>query len=103
MLRGRHEPGGGVFRHAAILPDLERAAEGVLDDVFCQREVMDTEHAGQRGHHPPRLPPEQILVQPHYIPVFRIGRTSTTPPPSRIGHPSDNSTAWARSRASIRV
>src|SRR5437899_261116 len=103
MLRGGHEPCGRIVRHPAKRPHLQRAAEGVLRHVFCQREVLDTEDARQRGDDPPRLSPEQMLVQLHHMPVFRTGRTSTTPPPSKMGQPIESSTASARSFASIRV
>lgn len=103
MLRGGHEPRRGILGDAAELPHLQRAAEGVLHHVFCQREVLDAEDARQRGDHPPRFPPEEMLVQLHHMSVFRTGRTSTTPPPSKMGQPNESSTAWARSLASISV
>src|SRR5213593_264971 len=91
------------FSGTPELPHLQRAAEGVLHHVFCQREVFDAEDARQRGDHSPRFPPEEMLVQLHHMLVFRTGRTSTTPPPSKMGQPNESSTAWARSFASISV
>src|ERR1700687_2403101 len=35
VLCGRHEPRGWIVGYAAQLPNLQRAAEGVLNDVFC--------------------------------------------------------------------
>ena len=52
-----------VFRNAARLPHLERAAEGVLYNVFCQREVVHAEDARERGDHPSRLMSEQMVVE----------------------------------------
>src|SRR5260370_41705524 len=101
MLRGGHQPCGWVVRHAAKFPDLERAAEGVLHHVLCQREVLDAEDARQRGAHPPRFPPEQMLMQLHHMVVSTTGRTSTTPPPSKIVQPTQISTARTRSVASL--
>src|SRR5271154_3625046 len=93
-----HQPCGRIFRSSAILPNFQRAAEGVLDDVFCQRQILHSEDARKRGHHASRLAPEKMLVKPHYI--FMTGRTSTMPPDSKIGQPSEISTAWAISFAS---
>ena len=103
VLRGSHEPRRGIVRHAPKRPHLEGAAEGVLHDVFRQRQVLDAEDARQRGDQPPRFPPEQMLVQLGHMPVCSTGRTSTTPPPSRMGQPFDSSTASARSLASTSV
>ena len=74
VLRRRHEPGGRVLGHAADLPHLQRPAEGVLDDVFRQREVVHTEDPRERGNHAPRLTPEEMLAQLH-----RGCRSSLTP------------------------
>src|SRR5215831_11139571 len=103
VLRGRQQPCGRVVRHTTEFPHLQRAAEGVLHDVFCQREVVHAEHPGERGDHAPRLAPEQMIAGLHHISRTRIGRTSTDPPTSKIGQPFEISTACARSRASIKV
>ena len=84
-------------------PHLQRAAEGVLDDVFRQREVANAEDARQGGDEPSGLPPEQMLVGLHHMANGITGRTSTTPPPSKMGQPSESSTAWARLFASTSV
>ena len=60
-----HQPGGGIFRHAAKLPDFQRAAEGVLHHVFCQREVVHAEDSGQRGHHAACFASEEMLLRVH--------------------------------------
>ena len=77
VLRGGHQPRGRILRHAAEFPDLERAAEGVLHDVFCQREVVDSEDARQSGDHAPRFAPEQMIAGLHHMFIFMTGRTST--------------------------
>ena len=61
VLRRGHEPRGRVLRHAAEFPHFQRAAEGVLHDVFRQREVVDSEDARQRGDHAPRFAPEKMI------------------------------------------
>lgn len=109
VLRGRHEPRGRVVRHAAELPHRERAAEGVLNDVLRQRQVVDPEDTCERRDHAPRLATEQVL---HRRPVFEIlshmsifitGRTSTSPPTARMGQPRDSSAACWMSLASTSV
>ena len=77
VLRGGHQPRGRIFRHAAEFPHLERAAEGVLHDVFCQREVVDSEDARQRGDHAPGFAAEQMIAGLHHMFIFMTGRTST--------------------------
>ena len=93
VFRGGHQPGGWVLRHAAEFPDLQRAAEGVLDDVFRQREVVDSEDARQSGDHPPGFAAEQVIARLHHMFICMIGRTSTVPSPSKIGQPLESSTA----------
>src|SRR5277367_310260 len=63
MFRRRHEPRGGIIGEAAKLPDFQRAAEGVLYDVFRQREVVDSEDAGERRDHASGFVPEKMLVE----------------------------------------
>jgi hypothetical protein len=41
------------------------AAEGVLDDVLRQREVVDPEDPRERGHHASRLVPEEMIAEIH--------------------------------------
>src|SRR5208282_3393095 len=103
VLCSGHEPGRRVLRHAANSPHLQRAAEGVLHDVLRQREVVDAKDARQRGDHPPRLAPEEMIAGLHHMFSCMTGRTSTEPPTSRIGQPLEISTACARSLASIRL
>src|SRR5215467_12186388 len=103
VLRRGHEPRGRVFRHTPEFPHFQRAAEGVLHNVFCQREVMHSKNARQRGNDAPRFAPKQMLIELHHMLSFMTGRTSTAPSTSRIGQPFESSTAWFRSRASIRV
>ena len=43
------------------IPHLQRAAEGVLHDIFRQRQVVDAEDARQRRNETPRLTTEQVL------------------------------------------
>ena len=69
----------------------------------CQREVVNTENARQRGDHAPRLASEEMVTGLHYMLSCWTGRTSTEPPTSRIGQPFEISTACARSLASISV
>src|SRR5215472_243761 len=40
-----HEPGGRIFGHTSKLPNLQRPAEGVLNDIFRQGEVVGSEDA----------------------------------------------------------
>ena len=98
ILRRRHQPRRRIFRRAAKFPNFQRAAEGVLHHVFCQRQIVNSENSRKRGHHAARLAPEKMLVKLHYI--FMTGRTSTAPPVSKIGQPSEISTACAISFAS---
>src|SRR6516164_9029383 len=46
-------------------PHLQRAAEGVLDDILRQREVVDAKDPRQRGDHASRLAPEEMIVKLH--------------------------------------
>jgi hypothetical protein len=55
VLSSGHEPGGWIFRHPTNLPHFERTAEGVLHDIFCQRKIVRSKDARQRGDHPPRF------------------------------------------------
>ncbi len=88
MLRGRHQPCGRILRNAAQLPHLERAAERVLHHVLGEREVVDAEESRERGDHPSRFAPEEMVAWlRHYMLICMIGRTSTNPPLSKIGHP----------------
>src|SRR6516165_12602201 len=103
ILRGGHEPRRRVFRQPANSPHLQRAAEGVLHDVLCQREVVDPKDARQRGDHAPRLVSEKMIAGLHYMFSCMTGRTSTEPPTSNTGQPFEISTACARSLASIRL
>ena len=97
-----HQPSRGILGHAAEFPDLERAAEGVLHDVFCQREVVHPEDARERGDHAPGFAPKEMIAGFHHMFICRTGRTSTAPSNSKIGQPLESSTAWSRSRASMR-
>src|SRR6516225_6176986 len=67
VLRRCHQPRRGVLRHSTEGPDFHRAAEGVLYHVLCQREVMDSEDARQRGDHSPRLAPEKMIARFHHM------------------------------------
>ena len=58
-----HQPRRRILRNAAEFPNLQRAAEGVLHDVFCQREVVKTEHARERCDHPSRFVAEQVVAK----------------------------------------
>jgi hypothetical protein len=58
VFRGQHQPGRGILGHASEFPDLQRAAEGVLHDVFRQCQVVDSEDARERGDDAPRFPAE---------------------------------------------
>src|SRR5262249_47072271 len=94
---------GRVLGDTAELPHLQRTAEGVLHDVFRQRQVVDPEDARQRGDDAPRFAPEQMLRGLDHMFIFMTGRTSTVPSASKIGHPFESSTACAKSCASITV
>ena len=63
VLCGGHQPRGGILRHTAEFPHLKRTAEGVLHDVFCQCEVMDSKDARQRGDQAPGFAPKQMIVR----------------------------------------
>ena len=107
ILRRLHQPCRRILGHAVELPRLQRAAEGVLDDVFRQRQIVDSEHAGEDRDQPARLVPEEmlryvLLRYVHQMPSCSTGRTSTHPPNSRIGHPEAIFAACSRSRASMR-
>ena len=93
VLCGGHEPRGGVFRHSAEFPHLKRTAEGVLHDVFRQREVVDSKDARQRGDYAPRFAPEEMIAGIYHMFIFMTGRTSTAPSTSKIGQPLESSTA----------
>src|SRR5437588_5578590 len=97
-----HQPSRGILGNAAEFPDLERAAEGVLHDVFCQREVVHPEDARERGDHAPGFAPKEMIAGFHHMFICKTGRTSTAPSNSKIGQPLESSTAWSRSRASMR-
>src|SRR5262249_28891597 len=101
ILCGHHQPGRRVFRHTSVFPQFQRAAEGVLDDVLRQREVMDSEDPAERGDHAPCFSPEKVFRTLHQISTFMTGRTSTEPPTSKIGQPFEISDACSRSFASI--
>ena len=53
MLRGPHQPGAWLLRHAGDGPLLERCHQGVLRKLFGRCEVADD--ASQPGHEPGRL------------------------------------------------
>src|SRR5262249_59042219 len=101
VLRHGHQPGGGVFWHALEFPNLQRTAEGVLDDVLRQRQVVNTEHARERGDHAPRLTPKEVVARLHHMFNFMTGLTSTAPSTSKIGQPLESSTDSLKSSASI--
>jgi len=103
VLCGGHEPCGRVLRQSAEFTHLERAAEGVLHDVFRQREVVNSKDARQRGDHARRFAPKKMIAGLYHMFIFMTGRTSTAPSTSKIGQPLESSTAWSRSRASISV
>ena len=48
-------------------PDLERAAERVLHDVFGEGEVVDPENPAQGRDHAPRFAAEEMLADVHQI------------------------------------
>src|SRR5580692_2092350 len=62
ILRGLHEPRGWVFGNTAELPNLQRSAEGVLDDVFCQREIMQAKCPREGGDHTSRFAAEEMVA-----------------------------------------
>src|SRR5579863_3077388 len=98
--RGLHQPGRRVFRDAAELPNLQRATEGILDDVFCQRKIMNAECPREGGDHASRLSAKEMVAQLHsYMSICMTGRTSTEPSTSRIGQPPASFAACARSAA----
>ena len=59
VLRGGHEPGARVLRHARLRPALERRDERVLGEVFRQADVAH--HAREPGDQTGRLdPPDRV-------------------------------------------
>jgi hypothetical protein len=93
VLCGGHKPRGGVLRHIAKFPHLKRTAEGVLHDVFCQCEIVDSKDARQRGDYAPGFVPKQMIVGIYHMFIFMTGRISTAPSTSKIGQPLESSTA----------
>jgi len=81
---------------------LERIGQEPLD-IFCQREVVDTEYPRQRGDHASRLAPEEMVARLHHMFNFMTGRTSTAPSTSNIGQSLESSTASLKSVASMSV
>jgi hypothetical protein len=123
-------PGGWIFGHAAEFPPLHGAAEGILHDILCQREVVDTEDPRESGYHPPGFAPKERSVpsgavlplggghqgdrkrrpkvakrgpRKPYMLSFSTGRTSTDPPTSRRGQSFESSTACVMSLASMSI
>src|SRR5215472_18728402 len=90
-----------MLRDAPKRPHFHRARESVLNNVLREREVVDTENARQGCEQPAGFATEKMFVGYHQIYICRIGRTSTNPPPSKIGQPRASSVACARSLASI--
>src|SRR3569833_709613 len=99
VLGSCHQPRGWIVRHVVLFFFLFRATERVLLDIFRQLEIVEAKYASQGGNDAPRLAAEQMLYRVAHI--FMMGRISTAPPRSRIGHPFDSSAAWARSFASF--
>src|SRR5206468_12497768 len=93
------QPGSRVVRHASHLPHFEGVAERLLHHVLGQVQVRRAEDADENGRKPPRLVAKEVL---HHSGrsrrghIFRIGRTSTDPSTSRIGHPRASSAASSR-------
>src|SRR5262249_17397759 len=81
------------------LPDFKSSAEGILDHVFSQGDVMDAEDPCQSRNHSPGFTPEQVLAKHAQTLTSKIGRTSTMPSSSKIGQPFARSTACSRSSA----
>src|SRR5437763_395358 len=102
-LRRDHQPRRRIVGDTLVTPNLGCAAEGVLDDIFREREVVETKYARECGDQSRRLLPEQLVEIAHYMSIFITGRTSTCPPRSRIGQPFASSAACATSLALIRV
>src|SRR5262249_9495069 len=91
-----HQPGRRILRHTMEFPHFQRAAEGVLHDVFRQREIVDSKDASQGRDHPARFVAEKMLARPtNFGQMFSCmtGRTSTAPSFSKIGQPFESSTA----------
>jgi hypothetical protein len=70
ILRGLHEPRGRVFRNSAELPNLQGPAEGVLDDVFCQRKIVKAECPREGGDHASCLSAKEMVAQLHFTCPF---------------------------------
>jgi len=79
MLGRGHQPRGGVRGHPAELPHLDRAAEGVLYDVFCQREVVNAEEPRERDHHASGFVPEELGVELSGITCSSAGSAELPP------------------------
>src|SRR5579859_1874333 len=65
ILCRRHQPRRGVVRYATELPDFQCAANGVLDHVLDQVEVVYAEDAGEHGDKTRRLVPEEVVSSAH--------------------------------------
>lgn len=93
----RHQPGGGVGRHAVPGPPLHRGGERVLNGILGEVEVA--EETDQRGKYPAPVVAEDLFDQAY---ISKIGRTSTEPPWRTAGIRDATSIARSRSSASRR-
>ena len=80
-LRGGHEPGAGVVRHARLRPRLERRHQRVLGEVLGQADVAD--HPRQAGDQPRRLDPPDRLDRAVGVARRRGRRAQGVSPPAR--------------------
>ena len=61
VLRRLHQPGGGVLRHPAIRPRLQRAHQRLLHHILGQLQPMNPEMVREHPHDARAFVTEQIL------------------------------------------
>jgi hypothetical protein len=54
-----------IVRNTGEPPHFQGSAEGVLNDIFCQRQIVDTKDPRQRGHHAAGFAPEKVFAKLH--------------------------------------
>src|SRR5215831_12860358 len=65
ILGGGHQPCGRILRHTSVGPHFGSPAEGVLNDIFCERDIMEPEDPREYSDHAARLPPKEMFRQFH--------------------------------------
>ena len=67
IFRCGDEPGRGILRHATEFPYFQCTAEGVLYDVFCQLQIVNSEDTSQHSDHTPRFMPKNMIGRFHLL------------------------------------